>query len=155
MNVKIDIPDHVMKAFQQELDKLKASVQSNIMRAALRAAAKPVLANMKASVPVDTGDLKKSLYVSISTDFKNQTITAKVGSKNSRGNLLHLIEKGTAAHIIQQPKLNRSIMHPGAKAKPFMAKSLYQASSEATKAFKSKFKESLLKQYKKGAKILK
>lgn len=51
------------KKLQAKLRRLETKVQRKIVRKALRDAAKPVLADAKARVPVDTGLLKRSLVV--------------------------------------------------------------------------------------------
>ena len=51
------------KALDAKLGKLENAMQKKIVRSALRAAAKPVLAAMKAYVPVVTGDLRDSLKI--------------------------------------------------------------------------------------------
>lgn len=54
------------KALERKLRKLDERVQKKIVRKALRSGAKPVLADAKAYVPIDTGALESELKITAS-----------------------------------------------------------------------------------------
>lgn len=126
---------------QKFLDQLPAKVEANVMRAALRAGAKVIEEEAKRNVPVDSGDLRDSIRVS--TRSKRGTVTASVKAGNKKAWYWRFVEFGTAAHSIDGKKggplsfnglFTRSVMHPGARAKPFMRPALDAKANEALEA---------------------
>lgn len=136
---------------QQFLDQLPAKIQKNILRGAMRAAAKVPLAVARETVPVGPpsgegarlygghrGALKESLR--ISTRSRGTVVSAKViaGGKTKSGAdtfYAHMVEGGTKPHDIK-PRRHKSLFfaglmrdivkHPGAKAQPFLGPALSQ-----------------------------
>lgn len=144
---------------QRALDELPAKIEANIMRGALRAGAKvmaeearrlapegPPSAESAAKYGGRRGLLRDSIRVSVS--LKRGQVRARViaGGKVKGGGAAfyaHMVERGTAAHIIAAPpgaKLNvhgvffRSVMHPGARKQPFMRPALDTMSGAAMEA---------------------
>jgi HK97 gp10 family phage protein len=106
-----------LKELQKFLDQLPVKIERNIMRGALRAGAKPILAQAIAGVPVQSGELKNSLK--ISTSAKGGTVESKV-----KTNVFYsrFVEFGTQAHFITAKKggwlsfggiFAKSVWHPG------------------------------------------
>ena len=109
------------------LQSLPAKVEKNIMRSALRAGANAFKEEVKASIPVHLGELRRS--VRVSTRSKGGTVTASLKVGNKKAWYWRFVEFGTAAHRIG-PKNARALAlagvvvgwvhHPGARPKPFM-----------------------------------
>lgn len=143
------------------MQQLPEKIERNVMRGALRAGAKVLEEEALRHVPVDSGDLRKSLKVS--TRNKQGTVTARLST-----NVFYArwVEYGTGAHWISvnpedAPKrltrggvkavsvatlndkaksgslkigenfVGASVAHPGAKPQPFMRPALDAKSGEA------------------------
>lgn len=116
------------------LKELKGAVQRRVMRKAVRAGAKPLVAAMRAAAPKDTGTLKKSIGVRITTTRKKDVV-AIVGPKRRfvrvvRGRKYvatkyrHLAERGRRA-VRQGIKKGQKF-----KGKPFpIAKGIFRGSA--------------------------
>ena len=150
--LRIEILDDPLK----RITALKAGAKNQILRKAVRAAAKPVRMAAKRLAPTDTGVLAASISVRIGTSKKKGTIYAVIGprrgvsKKRRRGEILagrptkyaHLVEFGTRPHSLKSgDKLARRTqagqqtggarMHPGAKAKPFLENAYRQTAANA------------------------
>jgi HK97 gp10 family phage protein len=124
---------------QKLLDQLPVKIEKNIMRSALRAGARVIANEAKAIVPVDDGDLKRSIRTGSSA--KRGKVIAYVRAGGKKGSFYaHMVEFGTAAHLIV-PKNRKSLSiggqqvsaahHPGAQAKPFMRPAFDNKANEA------------------------
>lgn len=153
-----------MKELAQFMHQLPDKLEKNIMRGGLRAGAKVLAAEAEKNVPVDEGDLKKSLKVS--TSNKRGVVTASVKATDFKAKW---IEYGTGAHWIsvkttaKPTRLTRggmksvstntlnnmarsgslrigthfvgaSVAHPGSKAHPFLRPALDSKATEAVVA---------------------
>lgn len=120
---------------QKALQTLPAKLQANVMRGALRAGAKPLMAEAKQLAPVDQGLLAASLR--IHTRVKSLVAIGSVKAGGSPRNSqhaarhAHLVEYGTKPHHIEARPPNKalaigvfSVDHPGARAHPFMRPAL-------------------------------
>lgn len=108
---------------QALLNTLPAKLEANLMRAALRAAAKPVLESAKENVAVASGELRDGLK--ISTRRRGGTVSATVKASGPHAHIAPWIEYGTQPHIIPGPLSFGGIVisaaqHPGTSARPFM-----------------------------------
>jgi HK97 gp10 family phage protein len=117
--------DQSLKLLMQSMDALPARIEANLIRGALRAAAKPVFETAKANIPMSSGDLKASLRISSAIKKKAGEIVVSVKAGGKKAFYAHMVEMGTARHFIKGPvsiggKVMRNIDHPGAAAKPFM-----------------------------------
>lgn len=136
---------------QAFLDKLPAKMESNVMRGAMGAAAKPMKISAQERCPVGvpsstgakryglhTGSLRDSIRVS--TKVKNGKVTAsiKAGGKTKKAGdvwYAHIVEyTGARAHTITAKNRKglsfgglffQSADHPGMRAKPFMRPALH------------------------------
>ena len=134
---------------QAFLDQLPAKVEANIMRAALRAGAKPILAAAKAAVPIGepsrkgaevykhyTGALRDSIRVSSRIDNRDGKVTAsiKAGGKVRKTSTdvfyAHMVEFGTRPHSLSKNGRGE-ISHPGVSPRPFMRPALDANASAA------------------------
>jgi HK97 gp10 family phage protein len=81
------------------LKQLPAKIEANIMRGALRAGQSVIMAEAKARVPVDQGDLKKSIRITQrgkSKKFGWVRLHLVAGGK--KAHTAHWVEYGTASH---------------------------------------------------------
>ena len=106
---------------------LSVKVEKNIMRSALRQGANAFKDFVKAGIPVDQGDLRRS--VRVSTRAKGGRVIASLRVGNKRAWYGPMVEFGTKAHRINPKRAKalaiagfpvRGVDHPGARAKPFM-----------------------------------
>jgi HK97 gp10 family phage protein len=137
---------------QRFLNQLPVKVEKNIMRAALRAGANEIKEDAVQNVPVQDGDLKRSIRVS--TRAKRGRVTASVKAGDKKAWYWHFVEFGTAAHTIKARNGKRLffsgifakvVNHPGAKAKPFMRPALDNKANDAIRAVGRKISERLTK----------
>ena len=140
------------KEVQQFLQQLPVKVERNILRSALRAGAKVMADEAKQNVPVDDGDLQRSIRVSTRARKGTVYAYAKAGGKNVYWH--NWVEFGTAAHLIKGKNgkslffngtFTKSVSHPGAKPKPFMRPALDAKASEAINAVGRQIKARLNK----------
>lgn len=165
-----------LSELQKFLEALPANMEAKIMRSALRAGAKVILAEAKAKVPVAppnaenqrlyggyTGALRDSLRVTARLSKGVVTATVRAGG-NKRGADVYYarwVEYGTAAHRIVPTNakslffaghtFSEGVMHPGALAKPFMRPAMHQKSQAALVAVGEAIKRRLTKQGIEGA----
>lgn len=141
------------------LQALPLKVEKNIMRSALRAGAGIIAKEAKQNVPVQNGELRKSIRTGSNAKKGKVEATVKVGSKKvwySR-----FVEYGTAPHMIKAGKnkpnlvffgksgkrvVTQQVAHPGAKAKPFMRPAFDTKGDEAVAAVAKRIRERLTKE---------
>lgn len=144
---------------QRALDQLPAKIEANIMRGALRAGAKVILADAKRRVPVAepndenqrlyggrAGLLRDSLRISTRMRRGQLLVSIKAGGKVKGGGdayYAHFVEYGTKPHLIKAgpgkflPLGNgflTQVQHPGARKNPFMRTALDQSAQAAIEA---------------------
>lgn len=138
----------------RELDEmlrtLSVKIEKNILRSALRAGANEFKDEIKANVPVDEGDLKRSARVT--TRIKNGTVYASVKVGGKKAPHAHLVEFGTAAHkiaprgagaLLVGSHLVGAVDHPGARAKPFARPAFDAKPTEAAAAVAAQIRKRL------------
>lgn len=147
-----------LQDLQKALSELPEKIEKNIMRGALRAGAKLILAEAKKRCPVgppsgrnvERYGGREGLLVDtlrVSTRSKRGLVTASVvaGAKDKSGGdpyYAHFVEFGTKPHVIRAkpggllaigvPVVN----HPGARAQPFMRPAIDVSSGPALIAFR-------------------
>ena len=135
------------------LQQLPAKIERNIMRSALRQGANVFKAEAKQEVPVDEGDLRDSIRVSVRS--KGGTVYASVKAGGKKAPHWHLVEFGTRAHKIKPKqahgltvggKVVSEVNHPGAKARPFMRPALDAKSAAAIEAVGAQIRKRLTKE---------
>lgn len=121
----------------EQIDKILAalgkSMGTKVVRKAIRDGAKPLLQTAKANAShADvTGNLSRSLgFQTDKKDGYSEVMGPRRGSgKNAKGWHAHLVENGTAPHLIRPKKgtmlkiggrLVKEARHPGSKAQPFL-----------------------------------
>lgn len=141
------------------LQSLPVKVEKNIMRAALRAGAGVLAKEAKKNVPVDLGDLKRSIRTSSNARKGHVEASAKAGSKKAY--YYAFVEFGTAPHLIKAGKnktnlvftsrsgekiKTKQVSHPGAKAKPYMRPAFDTKGDEAVAVVARRIRERLTKE---------
>lgn len=146
---------------QKALDELPEKIERNIVRSALRAAAKVTEAEAKRLVPVRTGKLRDSIRVNTRIVKGKPTATITVGGSSSKKSkktypfYAHFVEFGAKAHFIKPKKakslfiagvMRNGVDHPGARKSPFMRPALDASAQAAVLAFGQAVKARLTKQ---------
>lgn len=143
------------KELAEALKQMPKQLQQNVMRQALRAGAKVIQDKAKELVPVDTGDLKKS--IKIGTSSRGKEVRSTVATKGDGAYIARFIEFGTAAHLIKgrnggmlkftardgNTVETMSVNHTGIKAKPFLRPALDSESNKAIMAVGERIRERL------------
>ena len=137
---------------QKMLDQFPAQVEKKILRGALRAGQKVVLEQAKSTIHNISGALSDSMRISTRTS-KDGKVSARVVAGNKTAFYAHMVEFGTAKHLIK-PKKRKSMViaglmrevvhHPGAKKKPFMRPAADAAAHDGSQAITA-FKEYMAK----------
>jgi HK97 gp10 family phage protein len=109
-----------LSKLNEQMEKLPGKLQANVLRGALRDAAKVVLEEAKSNVPVNTGTLRDGLK--ISTSIRNGTVTAKVKTTGKHAYLARWLEFGTRAHKIYAKIAKTLALRPNARASTGSAK---------------------------------
>ena len=122
------------------LQQLPVKIEQSVLRGALRAGANVVMAEAKANVPVESGQLRDGLKVS--TSSRRGRVTAKVKATGKHAHIAPWLEYGTAAHKITAKGKGmffgglfvKGVQHPGSRPKPFMRPALDGRAQEAVSA---------------------
>ena len=96
----------------RQLQAISAELQNNAMRGAMRAGARVIERAAKGAVAVHDGDLRKSIRTSTRKRGGSVTATVKAGSKAAF--YAHMVEFGTAAHLIKPKSRKACFCRPGA-----------------------------------------
>lgn len=135
-----------LRDVMRALDQLPKELQKSAEKAVLRAGGKPILKAAKSKVPVDTGNLKKSLGISVHAN-RSGWISARVGprkgfkSKNKTGRSRVRATKGKRS-TWQEGKLADAqeiswyveTGTPTAAAQPFIRPAIDSAAGEVLSA---------------------
>jgi len=144
---------------KKALDQLPAKVEANIMRGAMRAGSKVMAEKAKEQVPVDSGDLRNSIRVT--TRSRRGQVTATVRAGDKKAYYAHMVEFGTAAHLIPKPSRKKrlkqvvlafggsvksEVQHPGTRPQPFMRPAFDKNTPAALDAFAEYVRKRLAKE---------
>ena len=148
-----DIAIPGLAELQKLLDELPAKIEKNIVRGALRAAAKVVSEEAKSLCPVGSGALRDSIHISVR--YRNGKVQANISAGNKTAFYAHMVEFGTARHLIK-PKNRKSLFlagvfkelvdHPGAKKQPFMRPAIDGKANAAVSTFADNVRNRLSKE---------
>lgn len=135
-----------LEQINQALSQLPEKLARNVMRGALRAAAKPIKEEAFALAPVSSGRLADSVRVTSRIKNGIPTAAVKAGGKGARSASVfwaRWVEKGTRAHEIR-PKGEKSLFfaginarivnHPGARQQRFIQSAVDARIGQATQA---------------------
>lgn len=142
MSEPLELQIRGLEQIERALNELPVKLAQNVLRGALRAAAKPIAAAAFAQAPVLTGELASSVRVSSRIRNGIPWASVKAGGKNGVF-WARWVEEGTAPHEIV-PKdaktlhiggINaRLVNHPGAIARRFLTRAAEEKAEEATQA---------------------
>jgi len=146
------------KELAEFLQTLPLKIEKNIMRSALRAGARVIANEAKLNVPIQDGDLRASIRTG--SNAKKGQVEAYARAGNKKAWYYRFVEFGTAAHIIKGKNGNNlkftardgksisvpQVLHPGAKAKPYMRPALDSKGDEAVVAVTKRIRERLTKE---------
>lgn len=133
---------------EADFQTLTKGMQGQALRAALRAAASPVLKSAKADSP--SRRIRKGLTVSVQGN--NARAVAKIGprKRTQAAKILHLVEGPTRPHTIR-PKRKKIMFwkksfgtvvhHPGTRGRPFFRRQLPDHRADAEAAFANAFRK--------------
>lgn len=124
------------KELAQFLQQLPVKLEKNIMRGALRAGAKVIADEAKINVPIQDGDLRRSIRVS--SNAKRGRVEAKAKAGGKKAWYAAIVEFGAAPHIIKGKggKMLKftgrdgrkveiaQVSHPGFKPRPYLRPAL-------------------------------
>lgn len=99
---------HNLPALRRDFSVLTAKMQRGVIRDALRAGARPVVASAKAKVPVLTGDLKRSISQRVSVKGASGVATIGFARKQFYGAFIELGTSKMAAKPFLRPALDES-----------------------------------------------
>lgn len=139
----IDVEVKGLKELEESLKRLPDDLARTALAQAVFAGAKVVRDEAKRLCPVETGNLRESIRIKRKKNpgWKNATVLYQVGPGRSRkkgkdgkytvdGYYSHMVEFGTAPHIIKAKKKKylhlhgdrfvAEVDHPGAPAKPYL-----------------------------------
>lgn len=154
-----------LSELQKMLDELPANIEKNIMRGALRACAKVVQEEAKRVCPMGGDNLPKGEIagalrdsIRISMKVRKGKIQAFVKAGDKIAYYAHMVEYGTAAHLIK-PKNRKSLFlagvfkelvnHPGAQKKPFMRPAIDNKAQDGLEAMADYIRERIPKEVEK------
>lgn len=130
------------------LKELPAKLEGTVVRGGLRAGATVLQKAARELAPVRTGKLRASIKVS--TGIRNGRVYSRVRAGGKDAYYAHMVEFGTAAHVIQGKRggwLNiggrwaLKVNHPGAMMKPFMRTAVDGFQGEAVSAMADYLRE--------------
>lgn len=137
------------------LQNLPEDLEKKVLRNALRAGANEFKKAAQAQVPVKSGALRKSIRVKTSARKGRYRLKALVIAGNAEAYYAHMVEFGTAAHMIKPAKgkalaflglAREAVEHPGAQAQPFMRPAFDSGSDAAIDAFAASVRNRLSKE---------
>lgn len=131
-----------LKELQRTLRKLPRATGRAAVRRALKKGARPVLDEARRLVPAKTGQLRDSLTTR-SAGGGREGVAIRVGPSGPAARYAHLVEFGTAPHVIRArharslaigPVLvGKAVQHPGARPRPFLRPALDAKQGEAAR----------------------
>lgn len=150
------------KQLNDQLNKLAQSLGSKEVQDSLVKGAKPLIEQAKANVAShkDSGDLENSIGPIIGRGENVGTVTVgprRGKGKNAKGWHAHLLEYGTAPHLIKAVNKKAlklaegfaaSVSHPGTPASPFMRPAWDAKHSEVEKEIAKSLKDALKEDFK-------
>lgn len=160
-NMKADLTGE--KELLAKLDKLETKSGKRVLGKAVRAGVAPIRKEVRRNMPVDEGEAKRNTATKLKFYRNRGTQIGLVGikGKSKARWYLHLIEKGTKAHLIK-PKRKKAlslgkteeghdriygtVKHPGAKAHNVLSKAAISQSAKAVAAFQQKATEEIAKE---------
>jgi HK97 gp10 family phage protein len=132
------------------LQQFSVKAEKNILRSALRAGAAVFREEVKANIPVDSGDLRRSVRISAKSKGGRVTASLKIGNKKAW--YAHMVEFGTKPHKIAPRgagglliggNVVGAVDHPGARPQAFARPAFDSKSAEAIAAVAAQIRKRL------------
>lgn len=154
------------KRLIRKLNKLRIASARNVVRGAMRPAAKPMNVKAKANAKkiMRTGDLWKSIGIRVETLSRIKgDIVCRIGPRKGfkAHRYAHLVHEGTQPHNIATKsaaslqingeQVGLAVNHPGARGNPFLREAFESKGDESKKLFIKKALERFKKEAAKGA----
>lgn len=108
-----DVKVSGLAELQKMLDELPAKIEANIVRGGLRTGANVIKEEAQRLVPVDEGDLKDSIRVSMRS--RKGRVQASIKAGNAKAFYAHMVEFGSARHWIKATKKPGRMTRKGMK----------------------------------------
>jgi HK97 gp10 family phage protein len=130
-----------LSALNKFMQQLPVKYEKNVLRGAVRAGAKPIQEEIKATIWEDTGELKRG--VKTSTESRGGRVRAKVKATGRHAFIANFLEFGVAAHRIASKVggwlsfggvFSRSVEHPGIQPRPVFRPALDRKATAAVVA---------------------
>lgn len=163
------MPDDYVRASIEGLAKAERAMRNldlkarrRVASAGVRAGAKVIVRKARSEAPRRRGFLARQIHSRLKYDRASGTVSAIIKPRRTkaqarkgqrvRGNVLHLVVGGTSPHLIRTRRksaltvggsLYEEVMHPGARANPFMDRAAQSSFTESTKAFQKAFGQKL------------
>lgn len=141
-----------LNQLEAALKELGARSEKKVLKQSLRDASKPVIKEIRSSIPKKSGELRKSIGSKI-TKGGRLIIGYRMGKKY-RGFIGKFLEEGTKGHLIKPRKGRKAIATPyglkkqvyvkGIKANPILAKAFERSHKTALEIFKRRLKERMI-----------
>lgn len=147
IDIRFGIKVKGLKELSAFLDQFPMKLKTNVMRGALRAGMKPIRDEARRLVPVDSGELREGLKVSVRA--KGNMVTASLKVKGPHRHLAYWYEfTGARAHRLPGPLVIDGHVvagadHPGVKPHPFLRPALDGRAQDAIVAAAEYIKQRL------------
>lgn len=139
--IKLSVDKRSERKLMRQLKRLQPRVQRKVQRQAVRKAGRIILKEARATVPVDTGGLRRALTVKTRTYSSASVSIAIVGARLPDGAHQHLVESGTAT------RRHASGKDVGAMpADPFLERARKRRGREAIKVMREELLRGILKE---------
>lgn len=157
-NAPLELKISGLAELDRAIGELSEKLARNVIRGALRAAAKPIADEAFAIAPVRTGRLAATIRVTSKIRYGVPEASVKAGSRVRGGGgafYAHMVEKGTKAHEIRPKKgkslfiagLNRTLVkHPGAQERRYLRGAAERRQAAAVEAFADYCRKRLAKE---------
>ena len=129
------------------LQSLPVKIERNILRSALRQGANQFKAEVKANIPVDAGDLRRS--VRVSTGSKSGVVFAYVKIGSRLAFYSRFVEFGTAPHGVKKGARRKSgtlqtgTLNPGITPRPYARPAFDAKAGQALAAIMAQIRKRL------------
>lgn len=167
-----------LKELDAVLKSLPEKIEQNVMRGAIRAGQKimidAVREKLRTNQSIKSGALEKSLRIRFDRKAKKRGwLNAKVIAGDKEAYYAHMVEFGTASHLIGVKKrktlaiqmvgpstkgsnakfIGTKVNHPGARPKPFMRPAFDESQQAAIEAFAEYVRKRLPRELKKAGRV--
>lgn len=135
------------KALMDALAQLPVAIGGKVMKLAVNAGKRPIVKAAKELAPVDSGNLKASIWGRLTVYPRSETVVVTIGGKWPKGAHLHLVELGT------KPRYHKSGHYVGRMPpNPFVAHAFNMARHAALSKLEASIRRGITRESKRLAK---